>query len=284
MLSVVFLGPGANPDLEPIINVALHVSYTAVTKILAKPQPSQRDQNSHYAAPPQKKRNSSPCAQFLSCSAYSQQSTSRHPNFFLPIVFLLWYQPTAGGTLWRTTSRKVAGSIPVGITGIFHWHNSSGRTMTLGLTQPQTEMSRGQLKCNGTRAETRFRLSAKRTSPFKSAGASVQSTTGSRGVRISGSNAGYTMFRGSVKGTGYPLHSPVSPSLPLPCVTVCHHISTGVYLSSSASRNSRMSECNINFVEWIYMYIYIYIYIWCFRINKYFTRWYYGLFRVNKFI
>ena len=47
-------------------------------------------------------------------------------------------------------------------------------------------------------------------------GASVQSTTGSRGVRISGSNAGYTMFRGSVKVTGYPLHSPVSPSLPPP--------------------------------------------------------------------
>ena len=70
---------------------------------------------------------------------------------------------------------------------------------------------RGQLKCDGTRAETRFRLSAKRTSPFKSAGASVQSTTGSRIVRISGSNAGYTMFRGSVMGTGYPLHSPVSP-------------------------------------------------------------------------
>jgi len=32
-----------------------------------------------------------------------------------------------------------------------------------------------------------------------------------------------------VKGTGYPLHSPVSPSLPLPCVTVCHHVSTGLY-------------------------------------------------------
>ena len=86
------------------------------------------------------------------------------------------------------------------------------------------------LKCDGTRPETRFRLSAKRTSPFKSAGASVHSTTGSRGVRISGSkgsNAGYTMFRGSVKSTGYPLHSPVSPLLPLPCVTVCHHISAG---------------------------------------------------------
>ena len=88
---------------------------------------------------------------------------------------------------------------------------------------------RGQLKCDGTHAETRFRLSAKGTSPFQSAGASVQSTTGSRGLRISGSNAGYTMFRGSVKGTGYPLHSPVSPSLPLPCVTVCHHISNSVY-------------------------------------------------------
>ena len=60
-------------------------------------------------------------------------------------------------------------------------------------------------------------------------GASVQSTTGSRGVHISGSNAGYTMFPGSVKGTGYPPHSLVSHSLPLPCVTVCHHISTGLY-------------------------------------------------------
>jgi len=39
------------------------------------------------------------------------------------------------------------------------------------------ESSRLRLTCDGTRAETRFRLSAKRTSPFKSAGASVQSTT-----------------------------------------------------------------------------------------------------------
>ena len=93
---------------------------------------------------------------------------------------------------------------------------------------PILHAGRLRLKCDGTRAETRFRLSPKRTSPFKSAEASVQSTTGSRGVRISGSNAGYTMFRGIVKGTGYPLHSPVTPSLPLPCVTVCRHISTGL--------------------------------------------------------
>jgi len=32
----------------------------------------------------------------------------------------------------------------------------------------------------------------------------------------------------SVKGTGYPLHSPVTPSLPLPCITVCHQVSTGL--------------------------------------------------------
>ena len=69
-----------------------------------------------------------------------------------------------------------------------------------------------RLKCDGTRAETRFRLSAKRSNPFKS-------TTGSRAVHISGNNAGYTMFRGTVKGTGCPLQSP-SPSLPLPCITV----------------------------------------------------------------
>jgi len=56
---------------------------------------------------------------------------------------------------------------------------------------------------------------------------------------ISGSNAGYTMFRGSVKSTGDPLHSPVSPSLPLPCVTVCHHISTGVHLSHPSHLASR---------------------------------------------
>ena len=86
-----------------------------------------------------------------------------------------------------------------------------------------------RLKCDGTRAETRFSLSAKRTSPFKLAGASVRSTADSRGVRISGSNAGYTMFRGSVKSTGYPLHSPLSPSLALPCVTMCHHVSARLY-------------------------------------------------------
>jgi hypothetical protein len=84
--------------------------------------------------------------------------------------------------------------------------------------------SRLFLKFDGTCTENRFRLSVKQTSPFKLAGASVQSTTGNCGVGISssnGSNPGYTKSRGSVKGTGYPLHSPVSPSLPLP---LHHHV------------------------------------------------------------
>jgi len=52
-----------------------------------------------------------------------------------------------GGTRWRSlfrhcaTSRKVVGSISDGVTGIFNWHNPSGRTMALGLTQPLTAMS-----------------------------------------------------------------------------------------------------------------------------------------------
>jgi len=65
------------------------------------------------------------------------------------------------------------------------WHTLQGSIMLL--------------KHDGTRAETRFRLSPKGTSPFKSAGSSVLLTAGSRGVRINVSNAGYATFRGSVK-------------------------------------------------------------------------------------
>ena len=66
-----------------------------------------------------------------------------NPNYycFNHITFL------QKGTRWRSwlghcaTSRKVAGSIPDGVTGIFHRHNPSGRTMNLGLTQPLTVTS-----------------------------------------------------------------------------------------------------------------------------------------------
>ena len=85
------------------------------------------------------------------------------------------------------------------------------------------EMSIARAERDGTRAETRFRLSLKRTKiPFKSVGASVQSTTGSRGVRISLSNAGYITFGGGVRVQAthsirqFPLHFPSSA---LPCAT-----------------------------------------------------------------
>ena len=51
------------------------------------------------------------------------------------------------GTRWHgrlrhcAASRKVAGSIPDSVIGIFQRHNPSGRTLTVGLTQPLTEMS-----------------------------------------------------------------------------------------------------------------------------------------------
>ena len=60
---------------------------------------------------------------------------------------LMFLYQLQGGTRWRSwlrycaTSRKVAGSIPDDVTGFFHWHNPSGRTMALGLTQHLTKMS-----------------------------------------------------------------------------------------------------------------------------------------------
>ena len=77
---------------------------------------------------------------------------------------------------------------------------------------------RARAEPDGTRAETTFRLSPKRTSPFKSAGESVQSTAGGRGVRISFNNAGYTTFRGRLRVLAthsicqFPLHFPTRAS------------------------------------------------------------------------
>jgi len=97
------------------------------------------------------------------------------------------------------------------------------------------------------------------------------------------------MFRGSVKSTGYTLHSPVSPSLPLRCVTVCHHISTGLYCrcfvcsrpavdSRSRYRYQRHSSvCAVNtkivrpFRLGLLPHIYIYIYVYKMRGSKFFV-------------
>jgi hypothetical protein len=95
-----------------------------------------------------------------------------------------------------------------------------------------------RLKCDGIRVETRFHLSAKRTSPFKSVGTSVQSITGRRAVRTSLKELHCSckpVFCSHVTLTGYQPHSLFSPSFLLPCDTVCHHISKAVYQKCSAT-------------------------------------------------
>jgi hypothetical protein len=68
---------------------------------------------------------------------YNDQRNAQVFNLFIYVL---------RGTRWRSwlrhcaTNRKVAGSIPDDVTGIFHWHNPSGRTLALGLTQTVTEM------------------------------------------------------------------------------------------------------------------------------------------------
>jgi hypothetical protein len=73
-----------------------------------------------------------------------------------PVTLFVWLRKTAIISLycltrvetwrWRrwlrhcVTSLKVAGSIPIGVVGIFRWLNPSGRTMSLGSTQPPTEI------------------------------------------------------------------------------------------------------------------------------------------------
>ena len=82
-------------------------------------------------------------------SAFSFR-TEIHPKFckiftFHSQFFMLIYRQErhAVAQLMKhcATSRKVAGSIPDGVIGIFHWHNPSSRTMTLRSTQPLTEIS-----------------------------------------------------------------------------------------------------------------------------------------------
>ena len=55
------------------------------------------------------------------------------------IKIFRYYKETR--TRWRSwlrhcaTSQNVAGLIPDGVIGNFHWHNPSGRNMALGSTQ-----------------------------------------------------------------------------------------------------------------------------------------------------
>ena len=103
-------------------------------------------------------------------------------------------------------------------------------------------------KRDGTRAETRFGLSAKRTSPFKPAGVSVQSTTGSRVVRISGQQLYRPCSDVQCKTTGYPLHSQLSPSLPHPCVTVPSGSERAVHVQCLTTHTIVGCQCLVTLV------------------------------------
>jgi hypothetical protein len=89
----------------------------------------------------------------------------------------------------------------------------------------------GQLKRDGTRAETRFRLSVKRTSPFKSAGgvSSVdywQPEVCASAVVMLDTTCSEVVWR--VLAT-HRIRQFSPLQFPVPCVTACRHISTGVY-------------------------------------------------------
>ena len=70
----------------------------------------------------------------VTLQTFSRWRTLVYLYWFSKALWVLW-----GGTRWRSwlrhraTSRKVAGSIPDDVNGIFHWHNPSGRTVALGV-------------------------------------------------------------------------------------------------------------------------------------------------------
>jgi hypothetical protein len=106
--------------------------------------------------------------------------------------------------------------------------------------------ARLRFKCDGTHAETRFRFSTKRTSLFKIGGGVSSADYWEAGCAHQPAMQGLycsckPVFCSHVTLTGFPLHSLVS--LPLPCVTVCHHISTGIYyLQVTVDRQGRVLQ------------------------------------------
>ena len=86
---------------------------------------------------------------YVCCSAeFRSRSSKAHKTAScVKLTKLYTLLILSGGTLRRSwlrhcaTSRKVAGSIPDGVTGIYHWHNRCGRPEALRSTQALPEMS-----------------------------------------------------------------------------------------------------------------------------------------------
>jgi hypothetical protein len=177
-----------------------------------------------------------------SASPHKSQRTQFVPAFSKPQTV----SSAPGRTSKRTLSRLA--SYFFGFTSLSpkeHTYSSFLDHIFFGLSSHLRENPGGRARAepDGTCAETRFRLSPKRMSLFKSAGESVQSTAGSRGVRISVSNAGYTTFRGRVIVLAthsirqFPLHFPSRAS---PCATTfrTHYTFISSAVSSASVRTS----------------------------------------------
>ena len=88
------------------------------------------------------------CLHCFQANIYYALSNTRWSFFFLPpptprpsafAVSLHHSASHSGAVVWGSvTSRKVAGSIPDGVLGVFHWLNLSCRTMVLGSSQSLT--------------------------------------------------------------------------------------------------------------------------------------------------
>ena len=62
-------------------------------------------------------------------------------QMFYPVAFFYFFRLKSGWSLKiNTWARKVAGSIPDAVIGIFHWVNSYGRSMALESSLPLTQM------------------------------------------------------------------------------------------------------------------------------------------------
>jgi hypothetical protein len=142
--------------------------------------------------------------------------------------------PTPQPWMWRRAARYV-------VTNVSEEHASSIfmlekqysllPTEAAGSVEPLVPRTM-QLGLDCTRAETRLRLLAKRTSPRDSVGATFHSTTGSRSVRVSLQYlycAGEAMLRGLARHAGHPLHFSVAASFPLLRDAACHVILIVLY-------------------------------------------------------
>jgi hypothetical protein len=86
------------------------------------------------------------CVVWVAASATGWSLVQRGPTWFVCVCVCVCacaraYVCVCSCLRQCAITRQVAGSIPNGVTGIFHWHISSGHTMALGSTQPLTEMS-----------------------------------------------------------------------------------------------------------------------------------------------